>query len=62
MFSVYFTKIKQRFCKHVFRGIDLTGRNEDGNIQWPCSKCGKVFIEPYGIAVTTHGKITGPWH
>lgn len=53
--------IKKLFCRHVFKGPDLGERDESGMVHWPCSKCGKEFIEPYGYAMISHGKIEGPW-
>lgn len=53
--------IKQRFCKHVFRGDQMILRDENGYVKWPCSKCEKVFIEHCGLDMLNHGEITGPW-
>ena len=47
-------------CKHVFRGPDM-GSRVDGTLEWPCSKCGKVFEFEYGLQAMDHGKILGPW-
>ena len=48
-------------CQHLFRAPDLQPRDSDGFVTWPCSKCGKVFKEPYGLRMAEHGLITGPW-
>lgn len=53
--------IKQWLCRHIFKGSDMQPRNSDGLVIWPCSKCGKVFKEPYGLKMSDHGTITGPW-
>jgi len=52
---------KARRCKHVFKGPDMQPRDFEGMIEWPCSKCGKTYREPYGLAMLKYGKITGPW-
>lgn len=52
--------LRQRWCRHQFRGVDLTRRDESGLVRWPCGRCGKVFTAPYGLAAA-HGSITGPW-
>lgn len=46
-------------CKHVFRGVDMAPRNDQGVVKWSCCKCGKVFDLQYGLEAP--GRITGPW-
>ncbi len=31
-------------------------RNQEGNVIWPCCKCGKIYIEECGLDVLNHGK------
>jgi hypothetical protein len=54
-------RLRQRFCKHIFRGPDMQLRDNEGMVNWLCSKCGKMFREPYGLAMGDYGTITGPW-
>jgi hypothetical protein len=54
-------KLKQLFCRHVFKGCDLQSRDENGMVKWPCSKYGKVFEGEHGLQMSNYGKITGPW-
>jgi hypothetical protein len=51
------TKLKQRFCTHMFDINELVGRpTPDGDVTWPCSKCGKVFKAHCGLdIVPRHG-------
>lgn len=51
--------LKQRYCHHVFRGVDIVPRDEHSTMSWPCSKCGKMFRLEYGLLAP--GEITGPW-
>ena len=54
--------LRQRFCKHLFVGLDLQGRDLTGRVTWPCSKCGKVFRAECGLDVLQHGDVKGPWY
>lgn len=54
-----FRAIRQKLCRHVFRGADLPARQPDGFVYWPCCKCGKVHRLEAGIFAP--GQITGPW-
>jgi hypothetical protein len=54
-------RLRRLFCLHEFRGIDLQPRDAAGMVTWPCAKCGKVYREPYGVLMASHGTITGPW-
>lgn len=53
------TWLRQRWCAHVFRGVDMQPRDSTGLLAWPCSKCGKVHRMEYGLLAP--GKIEGPW-
>ncbi len=53
--------LQARLCDHHFRGTDLKPRDETGMVRWPCSKCGTVFTAPYGLLISEHGSISGPW-
>lgn len=48
-------------CKHVFRPCDMQPRDNEGMVTWPCSKCGKVFTEPYGLKILENGTCEGNW-
>ena len=46
--------VKVRICKHEFTLSDLKMVNPDGGsdrVQWPCSKCGKVFKAHCGLDI-----------
>ena len=53
--------LKQKWCKHVFRGVDLNSRDSNGIVYWHCSKCGKKYEFQYGLQALEYGKISGPW-
>ncbi len=53
------TALRQRWCHHQFRGVDMQGRNSHGLLVWPCHKCGMVWRGEYGLLAP--GTITGPW-
>ena len=49
---------KRKTCSHKFDYKDLVGRETpNGNVKWPCWKCGKVFEEYCGLEVLTHGEV-----
>lgn len=54
-------KLKQYFCKHEFKGVDLTSRNKDGLVKWKCHKCKKIFIDSCGLNILKNGKCIGVW-
>jgi hypothetical protein len=54
---IMFLKIHQYSCKHTYKLSKIQLRNEEGVVEWPCSKCEKMWQGPYGMAVD--GKIMG---
>lgn len=54
-------KIKNYFCAHEFAGKDMKPRDENGNVHWPCRKCGKVFSASYGLEILQQGRCIGEW-
>jgi hypothetical protein len=48
--------IKSIICRHKFKIKDMQPRNQEGNVIWPCCKCGKIYIEECGLDVLNHGK------
>ena len=53
------SRFKRAFCSHRFDYADLIGRPEpNGNVTWPCFKCGKVFARQCGLDVLNHGKVS----
>jgi hypothetical protein len=53
-----FTWLNQFLCFHRFDYRDLIARKEpDGNVTWPCFKCGKVFSQHCGLDILAHGKL-----
>lgn len=54
-----FAFIKQRYCKHLFKGRELQPRNEKGNVTWKCCKCEKVFEAECGLDILRYGKCDG---
>ncbi len=54
-------KIKQRFCKHEFKGNEMQPRNSDGMVKWTCYKCDKMFVADHGLEILKHGKCIGDW-
>lgn len=50
--------LRRETCEHRFDYKDLVGRSTpDGNVTWPCWKCGRVFVEPCGLDILRHGKV-----
>ena len=52
-----FTRLKQRFCKHIFNLNVMGCRNSEGLLRWDCMKCNKVFYFEYGLQAMDNGKI-----
>lgn len=52
-------RLRQWLCRHEFAYEDLEPRDKAGMVQWPCQKCGRVFREPYGLAMGGHGTLIG---
>lgn len=49
---------RQLVCSHRFDYSDLVGRSTpDGNVTWPCYKCGKSFSRYCGLEVLDHGSV-----
>ena len=49
---------RQWICSHRFDYADLIPRREqDGNVAWPCWKCGRVFRDQCGLDVLRHGVV-----
>jgi len=57
----FLIKRKQAKCKHYFRVADFGSRDKTGYLEWPCSRCGKVFRESCGLDVLVNGKCDGKW-
>jgi hypothetical protein len=51
------SRIQRWLCRHEFSLLELQQRDKTGLVTWPCSKFGKVFREPYGLAVLAHGRL-----
>lgn len=51
-------RIRQFFCRHRFDIRNLKPRQTpEGNVSWPCWKCGKVFHNHSGLFILfDHGK------
>lgn len=52
---------RERKCAHVFSGGHMGQRDETGQLDWPCCRCGKVYRFEYGLQAGGVGIITGPW-
>jgi transposase-like protein len=61
MLAAVFAFLKQKFCKHEFKGKDMEKRDESGIVRWPCHKCKKVFSAEYGLKILENGKCIGEW-
>ena len=48
-------RIRCFFFGHILKLGDLQARQEDGNIRWPCSRCGYVQVKHCGLSC--NGKI-----
>ncbi len=49
---------KKVACRHTFDLADLESRGSDGNVRWPCAKCGKVYVAHCGLEILSHGRPT----
>ena len=56
-----FTLFQRITCKHLFRGIDMQTRNEEGIVKWQCYKCNKVFAAENGLDILKNGTCDGLW-
>ena len=50
------SQLKKLICSHKFNIQDLQERGNNGNVSWPCFKCGKIFIAECGLDVLKNGK------
>jgi hypothetical protein len=56
-----FSGFRQRTCQHFFKVKDMQFRDENGQVKWKCSKCGKLFIEECGLDILRYGECDGNW-
>lgn len=45
--------LRQRWCNHSSY-IENIERRDDGQVQCPCIKCGKLMVAEYGLALPTN--------
>jgi len=58
LYKMFFTKIRQKLCRHKFKSADMEWRNEKGIVVWPCFKCRKDDFEfSYGLEAMSVGTI-----